>query len=299
VPLSRRIFVLAGASAIAASATPFRGIAAVTTVPVTATFSILGDMVQAIGGKRVTVTTLVGSDGDPHVYEPRPEDARAVTQAAALFLNGMGFEGWLDRLVDSSDFRGGLVIVSQGVEPLVIGNGRGVKDPHAWHDLANAKIYATNIAAGLITSDPDGRSYYEKAHDAYIKEINAVEREVKKRLGSLPPSHRRAVISHDSFGYFGRAYGIEFLAPQGLSTEAEPSANDLATLIRQIREENVRALFLENASDPRLIEQIQRETGVRIGGTLYSDALSGPDGPAPTYLAMMRHNIRTLATALA
>jgi zinc/manganese transport system substrate-binding protein len=279
-------------------------------MPVVATFSILGDMVQTIGGARVQVTTLVGPNGDPHVFRPTPRHAQAMAGAALVFANGLGFEGWMERLVEASGFRGRMILVSQGIETLEAeghhdhqhqhkaSNDHGAPDPHAWHDLGNGKIYARNIAAALIAADPPGKGFYEQRRDAFVLEIAALEQELAASLATLPPGPHRVVTSHDAFGYFDHAYGIEFLAPQGVSTEAEASAKDLAGLIRQIRGQKVAAVFLENIADPRLIEQIQRETGARIGGTLYSGSLSEPDGPAATYLAMMRHNISALLAAL-
>lgn len=289
-------------------------------MPVAATFSILGDMVEQIGGERVQVATLVGADGDPHVFRPTPQHAQAMAGAKLVFANGLGFEGWMERLVAASGFKGRLVTVSDGVKPLTARGlrwhervqatareggherergGEGATDPHAWHDLENARIYAGNIAAALIEADPDGRDFYEKRRDRYLAEIAALEADLRKRLAALPPGGHLVVTGHDAFGYFARAYGINFMAPVGVSTEADASARDIALLIRQIKANQAAAVFMENISDPRLIAQIQRETGAAMGGTLYSGALSGPDGPAPTYLAMMRHNIETLMTALA
>jgi len=281
---------------------------------VVATFSILGDMVRTVGGERVTVTTLVGPNGDSHVFRPTPRHAQAMAGAKLVFANGLGFEGWMERLAQASGFAGKTVHVSDGIEPLDAegdhdhdhdhgpkkpdSGDHSVPDPHAWHDLANGKIYAHNIAAALIAADPAGQAVYSQRRDAYIAEIEAVERELAVSLSQLPAGRHRVVTSHDAFSYFAHAYGIEFLAPHGVSTESEASARDLAALIRQIRGEEVAAVFLENIADPRLIEQIQRETGARIGGTLYSGGLSDRQGPAATYLAMMRHNIRTLMAAL-
>jgi zinc/manganese transport system substrate-binding protein len=292
-------------------------------MPVAATFSILGDMVEQIGGERVQVATLVGPDGDPHVFRPTPQHAQAMAGARLVFANGLGFEGWMERLVAASGFKGRLVTVSDGVKPLITsglrwhervqaaarGGGhehghesegqQGAPDPHAWHDLANARIYAGNIAAALIEADPEGRAFYEARRDRYLAEIVALEADLRGRLAALPPGEHLVVTGHDAFRYFARAYGINFMAPVGVSTEADASARDIALLIRQIKANQAAAVFMENISDPRLIAQIQRETGAAMGGTLYSGALSGPDGPAPTYLAMMRHNIETLMAALA
>jgi zinc/manganese transport system substrate-binding protein len=266
-------------------------------LPVVATFSILADMVQTIGGDRVAVTTLVGPDGDAHVFQPTPRHARAVAGAALVFANGLGFEGWIERLIEASDFKGKAVMVSRGVVPVTVAS-EDAPDPHAWQSLSNAKTYAANITGALAQADPAGEAAYQANLGRYLAQITVLEQEAAATLGRIPDAHRRVVTPHDAFGYLAREQRITFLAPQGFSTEAEASAASVATLIQQIRAENIRAVFFENVADPRLVQQIQRETGARIGGTLYSDALSAPDGDAGTYLDMMRHNIRMLTAAL-
>ena len=318
-------------------------------MPVVATFSILGDMVKRIGGEHVAVTTLVGPDGDTHVYQPTPADARAVSDATVLVVNGLQFEGWLDRLIDASDFRGVRVVATEGVDLIAFDdehdNGgsheahaeagddddhdheahaeaathdhdddhddeahaeaghdhhhHGAFDPHAWQSLGNAAAYVDNITAALAQADPANAAAYHRNRAAYDAEIEALDAEIRGIVAALPADRRTVVTSHDAFQYFGRDYGLTFLAPQGLSTESEASAKDVARLIQQIRERGIRAVFVENVADPRLLERIADETGATIGGTLYPGALSGPDGPAPTYLDMMRHNATTLAQALA
>jgi zinc/manganese transport system substrate-binding protein len=292
-------------------------------LPVVATFSILGDMVAEVGGDRVAVTTLVGPDGDAHVYEPTPTDAQSVAGASVVFVNGLGFEGWLDRLIEASEYKGPLIVATTGVEPREMaeeghedhaegeahvegeahaegdeGHDHGGVDPHAWQSLANAKIYVANIEAGLTAADPEGAATYAANAAAYLAEIATVEAEITAAIAALPADRRSIVTSHDAFGYFGAAYGMTFHAPEGLSTEAEVSAADVATLITQMKAEAIPAVFMENISDSRLLEQITSETGAKIGGTLFSDALSPADGPAGTYLDMMRHNIATLTAAL-
>ena len=268
-------------------------------INVVASFSILGDIVQQVGGDRVHVTTLVGPDGDAHVYQPTPADARSVAETKLLIVNGLGFEGWIDRLTEASGYKGRVVTATTGVEPRgMADHDHGEIDPHAWQSLANAQIYIRNIADGLAAIDPAGTEIYRSNMAHYMKEIDAVEAQVREAIASLPAERRKVVTSHDAFGYFSAAYGIEFHAPVGVNTEAEASAGDVARLIRQIKQEKITAVFVENVSDRRLIDQIVRETGARIGGTLYSDALSNADGPAGTYLGMMRHNIRVLVAAL-
>ena len=324
-------------------------------IPVVTTFSILGDMVERIGGDQVAVTTLVGADGDAHVYQPTPAAARAVSEAKILVVNGLEFEGWLDRLIDASDFRGLRVVATDGVSAIAYEEDadheehaaeeghdhdhekhaakeehdhdhdhekhaakgehdhdhekheeagahdhhhHGAFDPHAWQSLTNAVIYVDNITAALAKADPENAGTFYRNREAYVAEIKALDAEIREIVASLPTGRRTVVTSHDAFQYFGRDYGLTFLAPQGLSTESEASAQDVARLIEQMRDEKTSAVFVENITDSRLLEQIANETGANIGGTLYPGALSGPEGPAPSYLEMMRHNATTLAQAL-
>jgi zinc/manganese transport system substrate-binding protein len=272
-------------------------------VKAVASFSILGDMVRQVGGDRVEVVTLVGPNGDAHVFSPTPADAKALASADVFFVNGLGFEGWIDRLEKSAEFKGEVVVASKGVKPLTMveeegGTPETVTDPHAWQDLANGKIYVANIRDGLIAADPDGKSAYEANAAKYLASIGEEESAVKAALGALPEARRKIITSHDAFGYFGKAYGLEIIAPQGVSTESEASAQDVAKIIRQIKQQKIPAVFVENITDHRLLDQIARETGAKVGGALYSDALSEADGPAPTYLDMFRHNVGAIAAAL-
>ena len=269
-----------------------------------ASFSILGDMVKRVGGDRVDVTTLVGANGDAHVYEPTPADAKNLAASAILFTNGLGFEGWMDRLEKSSGFKGKVVVASTGVKARTMveeegGRPETITDPHAWQSLANGKLYVANLRDGLIAVDPAGKATYEANAAKYLDEIAKEETAVEAAIASLPKERRKIITSHDAFGYFGAAYGLQIIAPEGVSTESEASAQDVAKIIRQIKEEKIPAVFMENISDPRMMQQIARETGARIGGTLYSDALSDASGPAATYTDMMRSNVRELAQALA
>ena len=272
-------------------------------VEAVASFSILGDMVKQVGGDRVDVVTLVGPDGDAHVYEPTPADAKNLASSQILFVNGLGFEGWMERLEKSSGFKGKLVIASTGVKPRTMieeegGKPETITDPHAWQSLANGKLYVVNIRDALIAADPDGKAVYEANAAKYLNEIMHEDDAVKAALATLPQDRRKIITSHDAFGYFGAAYGLEVIAPQGVSTESEASAQDVAKIIRQIKSEHIPAVFMENITDHRLLDQIARETGAKIGGELYTDALSGPDRPAATYLDMFRHNVGALTEAL-
>jgi len=288
-------------------------------------------MIGQVGGDRVEVVTLVGPDGDAHVFSPTPADAKTLAGADVFFVNGLGFEGWLQRLEKASGFKGTVVVASDGVKALTMeeeGHHHGeehheehadhadhakghdddeddeedeeeeVPDPHAWQDLANGKIYVANIRDGLIAADPEGRATYEANAAKYLDAIAKEDAAVRAALSALPEARRKIITSHDAFNYFGNAYGLEIIAPEGVSTESEASAQDVAKIIRQIKADKIPAVFVENIADRRLLDQIARETGAKIGGTLYSDALSGPDGPAPTYLDMFRHNVGVLTAAL-
>ena len=277
-------------------------------LPVVATFSILGDLAKQIAGERADVKVLVGPGGDAHVFAPTPADARTLSAAKLVVVNGLKFEGWIDRLISSSKTKGKIVVATKGVKTLRTGqssshghshgHSHAGADPHAWQDVANVKIYVANIRDGLIGADPDGRSVYEANFKAYVEKLNALEAQIKAAVASIPPERRKVITTHDAFGYFTAAYGLQFIAPQGVSTDAAASAQDVARIIRQIRAEKIPAVFAENISDPRMATRIAQETGAKLGGSLYSDQLSAPDGPAGTYIDMVRHNIRELTKAL-
>ena len=293
VRLSRRSWFAAVATlAVATTARP----SAANKLKVVTTFTILGDLVRNVGREHVALTTLVGPDADAHVYEPTPADARALAQADVVVVHGLGFEGWMDRLVEVSGYKGPVVLASEGIAALRLDRHR--PDPHAWQDLANGRLEVANIARGLAAADPAYAQAYSRRAEAYDRELAALDRDIRSRLEAFPADRRRVITSHDAFQYFGRAYGIDFHAPVGLSTESEPSAAEVAALIRLMRDEGIHALFVENVTDPRLVEQLARETGASIGGTLYADSLSGPTGPAPTYLDMFRHNVGEISRAL-
>jgi len=264
-------------------------------LPVVASFSILGDFLRQVGGDAVRVSVLVGPDSDAHVYEPTPADARKVSEAKLVFVNGLGFEGWLDRLVAAADAKSRIIVASAGITPRKLAGGL---DPHAWQDVANARRYVENIRDALKSADPERAALYEAKAAAYLATLETLDKEIVSAIAAIPSQRRRIVSTHDAFGYFAARYGLEFIAPQGVSTEAEPSARDIARIIDAARREKVAAVFLENISDPRLAQRLAKESGVRLGGELYSDALSKPDGPAASYVEMMRHNIEELTKAL-
>jgi len=363
--LTRRSLLASAALALALAAP----LSAETRLPVVASFSILGDMVAQIGGDRIDLTTLVGPDADAHMFQPAPADARALSQAGLVVMNGLDFDTWMIRLIEAGGYKGPVVTTAEGIEAIAFGDDQddqghdddhkhdhgkkdahghahdhgkkddhaghdhgkkdahghahdhakkdahghahdhakkddhaghdhGAFDPHAWQDVRLAMTYARNIAAGLEAADPAGAQTYRAGLETYLAELDALDAEIRTTLSAIPPERRRVVTAHDSFGYFARAYGVEFLSLQGLSTNSEASARDVAAMIRQIKDQGITAVFVENVSDDRLLQQITSETGASIGGTLFSDALSMPVGPAPTYTAMMRHNAQQLLTAL-
>jgi len=271
-------------------------------LPVVASFSILGDIVQNVGGDRVAVKSLVRPNGDAHVYSPSPADAKTLADAKVVFTNGLGFEGWIGRLIKSSNTRAPNVVAAKGVKPRKLveagGPSHGDGDPHAWQSVPNVKLYVANVRDGLIAADPVGKAIYEANAASYLAKLDALDREVRDMVAKIPPERRKIITTHDAFGYFKDAYGVEFIAPQGVSTESEASARDVARIIQQIRKQKIPAVFLENISDPRLLKRIADETGAKMGGTLYSDALTDEKGDAPTYIDLIRHNIRTLGAAL-
>ncbi len=294
---------------------------------VVASFSIIADLANNVGGERIDLTTLVGPDGDAHVYEPRPQDAAATAAADIVLVNGLQLEGFLQRLVEASGTDAEIVELTRGADLLKTSeagnhhhhdhaaNGHddedghdearhdaqhhhGEYDPHAWQSVPNAEIYVRNIAEAFCAADAEGCAVYKANADAYAARLDELDAEIRAAVEAIPQGRRTIITSHDAFGYFEHAYGIRFLAPEGVSTESEASAADVAALIRQVREDQASAVFVENVTNPRLIEQIANETGLEIGGHLYSDALSSDDGPAATYIDMMKHNIETIAGAI-
>lgn len=286
---------------------------------VTTSFSILGDLVSQVGGERVKVRALIGADEDAHAFQPRPSDARNVGGAALVVVNGLGFDDWMVRLARSGGYKGEVVVASAGIDTLAMskddahdhGHDHGhdgekandkadarAVDPHAWQDVGNVRRYVANIADALAKADPEGAHGYRANAERYDGELKALDAEIRAAFAALPAERRKVVSSHDAFGYFGRAYGIRFLSPVGVSNNAEPTAQGVARLIRQLKAEKVPAVFIENVADPRLIERIRSESGAQIGGTLYSDALSKAGGPASSYVQMMRANLDALRQAL-
>jgi zinc/manganese transport system substrate-binding protein len=262
---------------------------------VVASFSILADMTRAVAGDAAQVTALVGPNADAHVFEATPADAQRLARADLVIVNGLFFEGWIERLVRSSGYRGPVVVASRGITPRNAGRGY---DPHAWQDLAHAQVYVENIRAALMAAAPAHAAAIDARAGAYRQQLAALDRRARSLFDAMPREQRRVVSSHDAFGYFGDAYGISFIAPVGWNTGSEASAASVAAAIRQVKQQHARALFVENITDPRSIERIAQETGARVGGTLYSDALSLPGGEADTYLRMFAHNVGAISSAL-
>jgi zinc/manganese transport system substrate-binding protein len=283
-----RRFLLASATALALW-TPH--LHATELLKVTASFSILGDLVQAVGGERVQVNTLVGPDQDAHTFEPKPSDAKALLATQLLVTNGLNFEPWANRLAKSAGFKGSVVVASQGVKARA-------NDPHAWQNPAHVVLYVRNIAAGLTKLDPQGSAIYQTNAETYVKELQALDSWAETQFAGIPVAQRKVITSHDAFGYLAARYQIKFLAPQGISTDSEPSAKQVAQLIAQIKREKIRAVFVENMASPNLIAQLSKDAGATVGASLYADALSAPGQPGATYLQMMRHNVTQLVAGM-
>jgi len=269
------------------------------TIEAVASFTVLADVVAQVGGDHVHVSTLVGPNGDPHVYEPTPDDAKRLKAADAVFISGYGLEGWLERLIKASGYKGHPTVASEGVKTRKMEEeGKTVTDPHVWNDPANGIIWTKNIVKALSAADPEDAADFKANGDKYIAELQAIDAQAKATFGAIPKDKRKVLTTHDAYGYFGRAYDVKFLSPQGVSTEAEASAADVSKLITQIKKEGVKAYFLENSNDPRLVQQIAKATGAEPGGTLYVESLSEPSGPAPTYTAMLKRDIEMMSTAM-
>ena len=286
-------------------------------LPVVASFSILGDMAAKVGGDRIALTVIAGPDTDAHSFQPRPSDAAALREARLVIRNGLGFDAWMDRLIRASGRTGAVVTTAEGITPRMMAahahahdhggaarrqgqaaGPRQVPDPHAWQDLRHGQAYVRAIAAALIAADPAREADYRRNADAYLARLDALDAWVRAQVATVPEARRRVVTSHDAFGYFADAYGLAFLAPQGISTASEPSAAQVGRLIRQIREERISAVFMENMANPATLRRVAAEAGVPVGGRLYADALSAPGGPAPDYEAMFRHNVGLLVPAM-
>lgn len=278
-------------------------------LPVVASFSILADMVKQVGGPHVEVTSLVGPNSDAHVFDPTPADAKRLAAAKLVVVNGLGFEGWLNRLVKSSGYKGPVLTASNGIKTIPMtesnhGHSHGHKhshaapDPHAWQSLLNARQYVENIRVALSAAMPAHSADFQSRATDYLKQIDALEKSTQARIAAVPMERRRVITSHDAFGYFARAYKVTFYPLQGLSTASEPSAADVVRIVNEIKKNKVTAIFAENISDPRVLERVAKDTGAKIGGTLFADALSVPGTQADTYLKMFELNVSTIVSGI-
>ena len=269
------------------------------TVDVVASFTVLADIVKQVGGDHVKVKSLVGPDGDPHTFEPTPQDSQALAKADLVFVSGLGLEGWMDRLVSASGYRGQPVVTSTGIITRSMEEeGKTITDPHAWNSMQNGVIYATNVMNALVKADPEDAAQIRQRGENYIQQLQALDRWAKTAFDSVPAKRRKVLTSHDAFGYFGQRYGITFLAPVGFSTEAEASASEVGRLITQLKQQHIQRYFIENQTDPRLVKQIASATGAQPGGELYPEALSTAAGPAPTYEAAFKHNVNAMLKSM-
>ncbi|MEB0206202.1 metal ABC transporter substrate-binding protein [Pseudomonas sp. CCC3.1] len=275
------------------------GLAQAKPIEAVASFTVIADMVHNVGGDHVHVTSLIGPNGDPHAYEPTPNDAQALKRADIVFVSGLHLEGWLDRLIKASGYKDQPVVLSNGIKTRSMEeDGKQITDPHAWNSAANGVVYVRNIISALQKADPANARDYQAKGEQYIKQLEQLDAYARAQVQSIPSDKRKVLTSHDAFGYFGDAYGVTFLSPLGLSTETEASASDVAKLIKQIKQEHVSTYFFENSSDPRLVKQIANASGAQPGGELYVESLSPTDGPAPTYAQMFRYNVDKLTAAM-
>lgn len=275
------------------------GLAQAKPIEAVASFTVLADMVQNVGGDHVHVTSLIGPNGDPHAYEPTPNDAQALKRANLVFVSGLHLEGWLDRLIKASGYQGQPVVLSNGIKTRSMEeDGKRITDPHAWNSAANGVVYVRNIISALQKADPANASDYQAKGEQYIQQLEQLDAYARAQVQAIPSGKRKVLTSHDAFGYFGDAYGVTFLSPLGFSTETEASAADVGKLIKQIKQEHVSTYFFENSSDPRLVKQIADASGAQPGGGLYVESLSPADGPAPTYAQMFRYNVDKLTAAM-
>jgi zinc/manganese transport system substrate-binding protein len=269
------------------------------TLDVVASFTVLADVVRQVGGEHVRVRSLVPPNGDPHEFEPSPDDTKSLKSADLTIISGEGLESWFQRLVKASGYAGKPVVASSGIETLTMDeDGKTVTDPHVWNSAANVLVWAKNIEAALAAADPEDKAAFEENFARYGKDLNELDAYARTTIGAIPRERRKVLTSHDAFGYFGKAYGVTFLAPLGFSTETEASAANVAKLISQIRRENVKVYFFENSTDPRLVKQIANATKAQPGGELYVESLSKEDGPAATYAKMFRYNVDKLVAAM-
>lgn len=300
--MKRTTLKLFALSALIASGILFSPTQAAEPIPVVASFSILGDLVQVVGGERVKVTTLAGPDADAHEFAPSPAHAKAVLSARLFVVNGLNFEPWAQKLAKSAGYKGETVVASKGVTPHEMaaeaGHAHAETDPHAWQNPLNVVLYVNNIAAGLTKVDPSGAATYQANAEAYAKQLKDFDAQAKTQLDAIAQPKRKVITSHDAFGYLAARYGITMLAPDGANTDSQPSAKHVAQLIRQIKREKIKAVFVENMSNPKLIAQLSKDAGVSVGATLYSDALSETSGPASTYMKMMNHNLTQLVAGM-
>ena len=266
---------------------------------VVASFTVLADMAKQVGGEHVTVKSLVGPDGDPHSFEPSPQDSVALSKADVVIVSGLGMEGWMDRLVSASGYKGKVIVASEGISTRkMMDDGKQITDPHAWNSAENGAIYAQNITRALVAADPQDAAAINDSGSEYVTRLKLLDSWAKTRFEAIPKSKRKVLTSHDAFGYFGQEYGVTFLAPVGFSTEAEANASDVAGLIKQLKEQHIKTYFIENQTDPRLIKQIAAASDAQPGGELYPEALSAENGPASTYEMAFKHNVDTIANCM-
>ncbi|MEW5291183.1 metal ABC transporter substrate-binding protein [Erwinia papayae] len=269
------------------------------TVDTVASFSVLADIVKEVGGDHVRVKSLVGFNGDPHSFEPTPQDSQALSKADVVFVSGLGLEGWMDRLISASEYKGKVIVASDGITTRKMEeDGKTITDPHAWNSMKNGEVYASNVMNALIAADPQDAAYFRQRGSAYLEQLEKLDKWAQSSFAAVPVAKRKVLTSHDAFGYFGERYGVSFLSPVGFSTESEASASDVAGLITQLKKEHIRSYFIENQTDPRLVKQIAAATGAQPGGELFPEALTKKGGEADSYVAAFKHNVNAMISSM-
>jgi ABC-type Zn uptake system ZnuABC Zn-binding protein ZnuA len=257
---------------------------------VLSTASMMNDMAKNIGGDNFSYSTVVPIGSDPHLYEPTPGDARACHGASIILMNGLTFEGWLAKLIENSGTEAQIKTITEGVVAIASEQYTNATDPHAWMSAANGLIYSQNIRDVFIAFIPEKEQEFRSNYTRYKADIEALDQYISRKIASIPEEKRILITSHDAFQYYGRRYHISLEAILGTSTDADVQTSDVQRLNEVIRTTPVPAVFIESTISPRLLGQIAKDNGIVIGGKLYADSLSEEDGPAGTYLKMLRYN---------
>ncbi len=263
--------------------------------------TFLADIAQNVAGERLGVESLLPVASDPHEFQPTAQDLIRIARSPVLIVNGAGYETWLTKMLESDAGPRRVIVASAGLVPNPDpSGGYPAGDPHLWMNPSHVIRYVENIRDGLAEIDPAGKEVYRANAEAYLARLKDLDRWARQQIAQLPPERRLLVTNHDTLRYFAQAYGFEIvgLVIPGLTSEASASARQLASLVETMRSRGVRAIFLDAGENSKLAEQIAAESGARVVADLFVESLSPPDGPAPTYLDMIRHDVTIIVEAL-